>query len=631
MKKYFWLLLVVLGVTFALTMLINNVTTVNAAVGYSPTSGVPATTAPTPPTSTPTAPSTPPTTTPTTPPTATPTSTPTATPTTPPPTVAPPVVDTEDEYVTVTSYQTIKNQIKFENDYVYDNYYQISNVIKNGGYTTNYSATTNNYYTTKNSNVTTTRYNDIYSTRTYYNNVTNRLSDIVDLHRVVVGLNKNAGGNLLDKVICRANDSWILGNVGNVTQDQLNYLRSIQTTSAYTNYWVDIDGRIVYSAQYSKNQWGWSSVNHHGFENDARALGFNGGIREDRSTNTWSSGSYNTYSSYSGGASTSYANGGSSYNTSYSTSTNATTNYSYSNSYSTSFITPPLPGSWNQYQDVGTVVNQYTTRVKKSEAEKAQKELDNQYQDVTNVRTQQVTHTVQKTQVNTTVQNTVANVKATVNKTTTVNQVNSVVANVNRTQVVNKTINSVTNVQNKITRYQIVAVYCESPIILDLDNSKKVDVSAGIWLPHTPKLFKDSLRHFDITGDSKIDLTEWILPNPSDALLVMPENGKVTNALQLFGTAGGYLNGYEKLALVCDKDNNGWVEGEELEGLKLWIDHNNDAVCQISEMEELSAYGVTKISAWHENYVGQFQTKDGKLNTTWDWWPTVAEVRKFRN
>ncbi len=178
--------------------------------------------------------------------------------------------------------------------------------------------------------------------------------------------------------------------------------------------------------------------------------------------------------------------------------------------------------------------------------------------------------------------------------------------------------------------YQLVSyVYDSSPIMLDLDNDSTPATAFGMWTKHAPKFFSQYAKFFDITGDGNVDYTEWTTPNTGDALLVKPENGKVETALQLFGTAGGYDDGYEKLSLVCDTDKNGWVEGKELEGLALWMDINSDGVCQTEELKNLSDYGITAISTDHSNYVSSYKTEDGKMHISWDWWPAVSSTRKF--
>ncbi|MFP4497117.1 MAG: hypothetical protein ACLFQV_02805 [Vulcanimicrobiota bacterium] len=178
--------------------------------------------------------------------------------------------------------------------------------------------------------------------------------------------------------------------------------------------------------------------------------------------------------------------------------------------------------------------------------------------------------------------------------------------------------------------FQLVGVWCESPIVLDLDNNNTIDTAANKWLPHDPKFYTHFAKFFDIDGDMKEDFTEWMSADPSDGLLVMPEDGKVETALQLFGTAGGYMDGYEKLSIVCDTDKNGWVEGQELEGLALWIDKNNNARCEEDELHSLQDFNVKKIATDHDNFKSTFVTSDGQVRTTWDWWPSVAEIRKFR-
>ncbi|MFP4497118.1 MAG: hypothetical protein ACLFQV_02810 [Vulcanimicrobiota bacterium] len=178
--------------------------------------------------------------------------------------------------------------------------------------------------------------------------------------------------------------------------------------------------------------------------------------------------------------------------------------------------------------------------------------------------------------------------------------------------------------------FQLLNYWCESPIVLDLDNNNKIDTALNKWQAHDPTFYRDYAKFFDIDGDGKDDYTEWMKADPSDALLVMPEDGKVETALQLFGTAGGYTDGYEKLSIVCDTDKNGWVEGRELEGLALWIDRNNNARCEEDELHNLSEFGVEKIATSHDAYKSVYKTADGQTRTTWDWWPSVAEIRKFR-
>lgn len=178
--------------------------------------------------------------------------------------------------------------------------------------------------------------------------------------------------------------------------------------------------------------------------------------------------------------------------------------------------------------------------------------------------------------------------------------------------------------------YQLVLqVYDYSPIILDLDKNRKVDVAYGYWLPHAPKFFQQNIVSFDITGDGTEDLVEWVV-GPNDGLLVVPESKTVESALDLFGTAGGFSDGYEKLR-TYDKDKNGFIEGNELKGFKLWIDRNMNAKVENGELVSVQEYNISKISTNHNGkYVSFYETTDGKKYLMWDWWPAAIQVKSIR-
>jgi hypothetical protein len=187
----------------------------------------------------------------------------------------------------------------------------------------------------------------------------------------------------------------------------------------------------------------------------------------------------------------------------------------------------------------------------------------------------------------------------------------------------------VTHVNQISHTYQLILqVYDYSPIVLDLNNDKKIDVAYNYWLPHAPKFFTQNIVKFDITGDMVPDLVEWVV-GPNDGLLVEPGVKKVTSALDLFGTAGGYSNGYEKLA-TYDKDKNGFVEGKELEGFKVWIDKNQNGTCEENELFDIKQFNVKKLSVNHNGkYVSYYETNDEQKRLMWDWWPAAIEVKKI--
>jgi hypothetical protein len=167
-----------------------------------------------------------------------------------------------------------------------------------------------------------------------------------------------------------------------------------------------------------------------------------------------------------------------------------------------------------------------------------------------------------------------------------------------------------------------------SPIMLDIDGNGQVDSNRNEWKPHAPTFYGERTALFDMSGDFRNDFIEWI--GSRDALLVMPEkDGSVKSAHNLFGTAGGYKDGYQKMALVLDTDKNGVVEGDELAGLYLWQDANGNARAEKGEMRTVQEVGVEKINVAHRQYESTCVIK-GKEVKTWDWWPSCYELMKVK-
>lgn len=169
------------------------------------------------------------------------------------------------------------------------------------------------------------------------------------------------------------------------------------------------------------------------------------------------------------------------------------------------------------------------------------------------------------------------------------------------------------------------------PVVLDLNYDGKIDVANNVWQPHDT-FYKSHMRFFDINGDGAMDATEWLAPGTGDGMLCTPSGkGIVETALDLFGTAEGFDDGLQKLSVQYDTDKNGWVEGEELAGLALWIDKNADGVCEKSEIKTLAECKVSRIATGRSvTYVGSYESTDGQVRKLWNWWPTTSQtVRSF--
>ena len=150
-----------------------------------------------------------------------------------------------------------------------------------------------------------------------------------------------------------------------------------------------------------------------------------------------------------------------------------------------------------------------------------------------------------------------------------------------------------------------------SPIAIDLDNSKEVEHIDGEF-------------YFDLSGNGIAEhLTEWFAP--SEGILVDStypgfESGELIG-WHLYGDLGGlYDDGFDKLALH-DFDNDGFVSGDELEGIAIWIDANSNAVLDDGELSELSDHKIESLELAHDdNYVSTAYLSDDETRMTQDLW-----------
>ena len=121
-------------------------------------------------------------------------------------------------------------------------------------------------------------------------------------------------------------------------------------------------------------------------------------------------------------------------------------------------------------------------------------------------------------------------------------------------------------------------------------------------------------------GESrKEEETEWI-KGTGDGFLVwdINGNGKIdsnTEMMSEFDAEGNkvFENGFEKLQHYFDHDNNGVIEGKELEELKFWVD-DGDGKTEDGELRELSEFGIQRVTI----------PKKGDLEST-----TTATQEKF--
>ena len=175
--------------------------------------------------------------------------------------------------------------------------------------------------------------------------------------------------------------------------------------------------------------------------------------------------------------------------------------------------------------------------------------------------------------------------------------------------------------------YQAYACGFFTPLVFDMDGDKKLQASNGVWLPHPLKTKKENLVEFDINGDQFDELIEWV--GPEDGLLITYDKktkGHV-NGNHLFGRAGGFSSGFEKL-WPWDKDKDYKITDKELEGLSIWQDKNSNARVEAGEIKSVQDLGITTIFLSNNRLQVSRCIKDGKKMLIWDWSPVMIMVKK---
>lgn len=174
-------------------------------------------------------------------------------------------------------------------------------------------------------------------------------------------------------------------------------------------------------------------------------------------------------------------------------------------------------------------------------------------------------------------------------------------------------------------KYSLAENFYTSPLVLDLDNDGKIDASNGLWLPHMYQQ-NSTLVEFDINGDGFVELCEWVGPNDG-LLLVYDAKKDYVDGNDLFGNAGGYDHGYEKL-MLRDANNDNMLTETELVGLSVWQDRNTNGTIEKGEVSSVQELGITLISLdYDSNVVSHFCQNDVQKKMV-DWFPTLFVIKR---
>lgn len=123
-----------------------------------------------------------------------------------------------------------------------------------------------------------------------------------------------------------------------------------------------------------------------------------------------------------------------------------------------------------------------------------------------------------------------------------------------------------------------------SPIILPLGGSRSLDEC----------LDRNACVAFDISAVAPGSRWSWVTPDAGMLVWDPASCGAVNDGSCLIGEATWRLfarNGFDVLDLL-DDDRNGWLESDELVGIRVWRDGDRDGVSASNEVADLTCFGV---------------------------------------
>lgn len=132
-------------------------------------------------------------------------------------------------------------------------------------------------------------------------------------------------------------------------------------------------------------------------------------------------------------------------------------------------------------------------------------------------------------------------------------------------------------------------------------NIQRMITPVAIALNQTlaPEAFVDrnATVNFDLDGSGIQRRWQWITPDAAWLVYDEGDTGKITSALQMFGSVTFWLfweNGYEAMASL-DDNADGRLRGSELQHLALWRDRNQNGISDPGEVKPLAAHDIVEL------------------------------------
>lgn len=153
-------------------------------------------------------------------------------------------------------------------------------------------------------------------------------------------------------------------------------------------------------------------------------------------------------------------------------------------------------------------------------------------------------------------------------------------------------------------------------------------------------LAPDAVVDFDLRGYGPAERWPWVKPHTAILVWDPLRTAGITSAHQLFGSYTFEIfqeNGYEALAAL-DDNRDGVLRGEELAGIRAWLDSNGDGRSNPSEVRDLSELGIAAIEVRATTSEGPhpmnprgIHLKNGGTLPTWDWMAEPLPSPPHRN